>query len=71
MQVGQGRAEKGTGLVEGFDTPLDQQIRQNPVNPEFRRQPPDFFRIGRFHQIPFLFCAHTLQSYALNREMSS
>ena len=53
MQVLQAGPEKGAGLVERLHAALDKQVCQNPVYPEFRREPADLFRVGRRFHGPF------------------
>ena len=55
MEVVQAGPEETTGLFEGFHAALDQQLRQNPVHTELRRQPSHLFRIPGFVDGPFAF----------------
>ena len=47
VQILQTRAEEGTRLLKGLDAAAHQQLRQNPVDTELRRQLADLLRVGR------------------------
>ena len=55
VQVLQAGAEKTAGLIEGLHAALHQQIGQNPVDTEFRRQLRRFLRVGRRLEDPLSF----------------
>ena len=55
VEVVEAGPEEAAGLLESFHTALDQQLRQNPVYTELRRQPSHLFRITRRMDGPFTF----------------
>ena len=55
VEVVQAGPEEAAGLLEGFHAALDQQLRQNPVHAELRRESSHLFRIPGFVDGPFTF----------------
>ena len=55
MEVVEAGTEETAGLLEGFHAALDQQLRENPVHAELRRQPSHLFGIPRIMDGPFPF----------------
>ena len=55
VKVFQAGTEKAAGLFEGFDAALDQQIGQDPVYAQFRRQLRSLLRISSRNESPLSF----------------
>ena len=62
-QVLEAGAEEGTRLLERLDTAGHEQVRENPVDAQFRGQPADLFGIRRCFHDPFALFRHNTQRY--------